>query len=154
MNKKRLFAILLLILGVIFVAVGIVLENKETINEPAVSPTSNPTSPPSDSSHMNSDKSERQIELETELEEVIVNYLKEIYGNTYPTEDTLKDNPNGISMGVTLREFKEKYGQDISMFHTDEISCDEDYTTGIFRYDTTGPSYEASLICEYIGVSQ
>ena len=59
-----------------------------------------------------------------------------------------------LRWGVTLREFKERYGQDIYMFHADEISCDEDYTTRIFRYDTSSTSYEVSLICEYTGSSK
>ena len=75
--------------------------------------------------------------------------------STGGTEGGTCDNPDEIAMGgVTLREFKERYGQDIYMFHADEISCDEDYTTGIFRYDTSGTSYEVSLICEYTGSSK
>ncbi len=74
--------------------------------------------------------------------------------STGGTEGGTCDNPDEIAMGVTLREFKERYGQDIYMFHADEISCDEDYTTRIFRYDTSSTSYEVSLICEYTGSSK
>lgn len=148
MNKKRLL-IIILIFSIILIFAGIILNNWSKTKEPDIATTSTP--PPTSSNSDESTKPERQIELETELEKVVIDYLKQIYGNTYPTKETLEDNPNGIAMGVTLREFKERYGQDISMFHTDEISCDEDYTTGIFRYDSSGPSYEASLICEYTG---
>ena len=152
MNKKKWIVMILLFLGIVFIGIGIFLENNPAVKESTNHSTNKLPSPSSDSNEMSSGKSERQIELEANLEEIIISYLKNIYGNTYPTEDTLADNPNGISMGVTLREFHEKYGQDISMFHTDEISCNDDYTTGIFRYDTEGPSFEASLICEYTGI--
>lgn len=130
-------------------------KTSSTIEEPDTPATETPALPSATSTPLPPTDSSQNIQEQVNnvgnnLRETLTNYLKELYDSTTIYDQNWKnENQSGV-ISISLEELQNKFSFDFSMFHTEEIQCDNKGTYGTIHFYSDGrKEYKINLQCLY-----